>query len=113
MIQCASEKHLFTSFIDLINLEDPDIMTGHNITGFDWGYYFDRCELLGVITQTSDFSRIPGQKCDAIIDTFKSVQVAAIPRRSLYCPGRLNIDFQVWIERNKPQNHYDNYKLET
>jgi DNA polymerase delta subunit 1 len=113
MVLCHSEVQLFFQFKTIINQEDPDIMTGHNITGFDWGYYFDRCELLQVIGEMRDFSRIPYERCDAIIDTFKSVQVVAIPRRPLYCPGRLNVDFQVWIEKNKPANHYANYRLET
>lgn len=110
---CRSEVYLIYQFTDLIRKEDPDIITGHNINGFDWKCLFDRFDVHDIVSHARDFSRIPGIRCEAPINEFKSGQVSAMERRILHCPGRLNVDFQIWIERNKPANLYANYKLET
>lgn len=42
--QCKNEKQLITSFGNIINEIDPDIITGYNIWGFDFEYLYKRAK---------------------------------------------------------------------
>ena len=44
-IACGSERELLDSFGDVIRKEDPDVITGYNIFGFDFDYILKRCKL--------------------------------------------------------------------
>ena len=51
VISCKTEKELILRWGDLICEENPDIMLGYNIFGFDWKFILDRCRELGCKTQ--------------------------------------------------------------
>ena len=46
-----TEKELILRWGDLICEENPDIMLGYNVFGFDWKFILDRCRELGCKTQ--------------------------------------------------------------
>ena len=49
VINCnGSEKQLLVEFTKLIKDKQPDIMTGYNINGFDWGALLKRADFNGV-----------------------------------------------------------------
>lgn len=49
IIHCAaSEKGMLESFVHFVCAEDPDVLSGWNIQGFDLPYLLDRCAMLGV-----------------------------------------------------------------
>ena len=46
VIRCSTEQELILKWIELINREDPDFITGYNILGFDFHYIHSRvCEI--------------------------------------------------------------------
>lgn len=45
-INCDSEAELIDKFVGLIQSEDPDVVTGHNIWNFDMRYLFIRSKLI-------------------------------------------------------------------
>ena len=48
-VKCLeSEKEMMQEFINIINSYDPDIITGYNITNFDFPYILERMRKLGV-----------------------------------------------------------------
>ena len=47
VISCKTEKELILKWGDLIRTENPDIMLGYNVFGFDWKFILDRCKELG------------------------------------------------------------------
>ena len=53
-----SEKDLLLAFTELVKREDPDVITGYFITGFDNKYLYDRAEKLNIGRQFSQLSRL-------------------------------------------------------
>ena len=43
--ECKTEKDLLLEWTELVQREDPDIVIGYNIWGFDWEYMFRRSSL--------------------------------------------------------------------
>ena len=44
IIQCTSEEQLIKEFESIIKTENPDIVTGYNILGFDFPYIVNRAK---------------------------------------------------------------------
>ena len=44
----ATEEEVLRETLDLVKERDPDVIEGHNITGFDFPYLIERCRRLGV-----------------------------------------------------------------
>ena len=57
-ISFETEVELLMAWTELIRLQDPDILTGWNIDGFDNKYIADRARELGISDRVMDFSRI-------------------------------------------------------
>lgn len=47
-VECESEEWLLMELVKTIHRQNPDVIEGHNIFGFDWEYIQDRAEMLGV-----------------------------------------------------------------
>lgn len=45
-VYCKDEASLVSKFVELLQVEDPDVVTGHNIWGFDMKYIFIRANLI-------------------------------------------------------------------
>ena len=84
VIRCRDERELLMKWIDLINEEDPDFITGYNILGFDFNYVHNRVKELF------------NDSNDNIIIGMKNIN---------YNLGRLNIDC-----RDKYYNKKNIYK---
>ena len=54
----TNERELLLDFVRLINKEDPDIITGYNIVGFDTPWLWKRAKELGIQEQFYDCSKI-------------------------------------------------------
>ena len=59
-----SEKKVLLAWKDLILREDPDIIIGYNIFGFDYNFMFERTKELGCARQFLELSRIKDEICD-------------------------------------------------
>ena len=56
-----NEKDLLTAWTELVQREDPDIVIGYNIWGFDWSYMFSRSIETGCVDDFIKLSRNVGE----------------------------------------------------
>lgn len=59
----ADEKSLLIAWTDLINRENPDIIIGYNIFGFDYEFMFKRAEETGCLNRFLRLSRNVNEVC--------------------------------------------------
>ena len=63
VIQCKTEVDVLIEWNKLLHRENPDIITGYNIVGFDEKYIYDRAVKLGCNTRFCSLSRLIGEQC--------------------------------------------------
>jgi DNA polymerase elongation subunit (family B) len=63
-IECVdNEKDLLSAWADLIQEEDPDIIIGYNIFGFDYSFMYERAKELGCVKKFLKLSRNKQEVC--------------------------------------------------
>ena len=60
---CKTEQDVLLAWKDIINKEDPDIIIGYNIFGFDYNFMFKRSQELGCDLEFLKMSRNKNEKC--------------------------------------------------
>ena len=104
-----SERKLLIAFAKFIRKQNPDIITGYNIFGFDFNYIWERIELLDINREFGTLSRFRG-KMPAL--NKKSLNSSAIGN-ALYVymdvEGRVALDLYEYIKNNYK---YRSYKLD-
>ena len=58
-----TEREVLIAWQRLIQEEDPDIIIGYNIFGFDYKFMYERAEQLNCVDQFIELSRNKGEKC--------------------------------------------------
>ena len=58
-----TEKEVLLAWTKLIQRENPDIIIGYNIFGFDYGFMYKRCKELGIVHEFLKLSRNKGEVC--------------------------------------------------
>ncbi len=106
-----SEKEVILAWGKLIQKQDPDIITGYNIFGFDFSFIWDRaielnCEtelsqLLGRVTNTPSYLKHQTLSSSAYGDNEMSY---------IYMKGRIQMDLLKVIQRD---HNLDSYKLDS
>lgn len=94
LITCENELELIRNLFELIKTSDPDIITGHNITGFDLKYIEERwrfCVMnsnLDVGVDIPNISRMLQHNTVSMPVKWNNAQIAV---EGLYysCPGRI------------------------
>ena len=107
-----TEKELLLDFLNEINTNDCDIITGYNIFFFDEKYMYDRCKLedINIELEMSYMSKLKNHKC-----MFKEMKLASSALgenllRYWDTPGRVHIDLMKDVQKtfNLPS-----YKLDS
>ena len=106
-----TEEELMLAFLNEINENDCDIITGYNIFFFDEKYMYDRCkEVLNIDHDMSYMSKLINHKCN-----FKEMKLASSALgenllRFWDTPGRIHIDLMKDVQKtfNLPS-----YKLDS
>ncbi len=107
IVKCyTTEKKLMLAFTDEIRKEDPDIITGYNIFGFDFDYMMNRSKKLGIYTQFSRFSRIKGHVCKYMEQKLQSHAMGHNNLKYYHTPGRICIDLMKVIQREHKLSSY-------
>lgn len=105
-LQCfSSEKTLLDAWSQLIIKEDPDILIGYNIWGFDLWYMWERSK----ITKALKFPYISKQRgvpTELKLSTFSSSAYGDNDYKMLPTIGRLQIDLLVIIKREHKLTKY-------
>jgi DNA polymerase elongation subunit (family B) len=63
VLERATEKELLLTFTKLINSENPHIITGYNITGFDFEFMYKRSKELNCVNDFLKLSRNKNEVC--------------------------------------------------
>ena len=60
---CETEEEVLLEWTRLVQQEDPDVIIGYNIMGFDFGFMYDRSTELGCEDEFLQLSRNRGEVC--------------------------------------------------
>lgn len=103
-----NEKDLLLRWTELIQEEDPDIIIGYNIFGFDWDYMIQRADECGCLEEFRKLSRFTDQSCSIVKSTTK---VASGTHKLTYMqiPGRIQIDLYNHFRK---EFNLSSYKLD-
>ena len=115
-VGCANEREMLLKFAKDIKTNNPDIMCGYNIFGFDDAYIEDRCKMLGILRQM-ELARCPTitRTEDGVFRTkfseTKKFELASgkYDLRFLALRGRLGLDLLLNMRR---EHSLDSFKLD-
>jgi DNA polymerase elongation subunit (family B) len=94
-----TEEKLLLAFTDEIRIQDPDIITGYNIFGFDFPYLKERAQKFHIYNQFRKLSRIKGYMCEYMEQKLESSAMGRNNLRYFQTPGRVCIDLMKYIQR--------------
>lgn len=103
VISCKTEKEVLLKWRDEIEKEDPDILTGWNIFGFDEKYINDRAEFLGCL---DNFARLGRTRASEIMTSkFVEKKLASSAMgdnvlKYFKMIGRVQIDLMKTVQRS-------------
>jgi DNA polymerase elongation subunit (family B) len=93
------EIQLMLAFTNEVRLNDPDIITGYNIFGFDFDYLRNRAKKFGIENQFSKLSRIKGFSCNYVEQKLESSAMGRNNLKYYNTPGRVCIDLMKYVQR--------------
>ena len=101
-----TEEDVILAWQKLINKEDPDIITGWNIYGFDNKYIHDRAQYLGIEDEFGQFSRLKNYRCEYVDTQLSSSALGDNKIRYYKTPGRVQIDLMKVVMRDYKLSSY-------
>ena len=101
-----TEEEVILAWQNLIIKQDPDIITGWNIYGFDNKYIHDRAQYLGIEDQFGIFSRLRNFKCEYVDTQLSSSALGDNKIRYYKTPGRVQIDLMKVVMRDYKLSSY-------
>jgi len=114
----TKEEQVLTAWADLIQRENPDIIIGYNIFGFDYEFMFRRAEENNCVQEFLKLSRNKGEICanmDRDTQRYKleetSIQIASGQHDLKYIKmnGRIQVDLYNFFRR---EENLTSYKLD-
>ena len=97
---CETEQELMLKFLDEINENDCDIITGYNIFFFDEKYMYDRCkEILKIDVDMAYMSKLKNHKCNFKDTKLASSALGENQLRLWETPGRVHIDLMKDVQK--------------
>lgn len=106
---CKTEQELLLKWRDLIVEQDPDVLTGYNIFGFDFAYLYDRAKELGVQDKLCKIGRILDKVCPYQEKMLASSALGENIMKFIDMDGRIIIDIMKVVQRD---HKLDSYKLD-
>ena len=114
----SHEKDLLLGWRDVIQRENPDVIIGYNIFGFDYEFMFRRSEETGCVGEFLKLSKNKGEVCgtrDSATNRYKieetSIHIASGQHDLKYIKmtGRIQIDLYNFFRR---EENLTSYKLD-
>ena len=107
IVKCfKNEQDLMLAFTKEVRDNDPDIITGYNIFGFDFEYMMNRAKKYDIYDKFSRLSRIKGFVCNFVEQKLESSAMGRNNLKYYNTPGRVNIDLMKYIQREHKLNGY-------
>ena len=95
-----NERDLLLGFLNEINNNDCDILTGYNISFFDEKYMYDRSKyILNIEYEMSLLSKLKDFKCDFKETKLASTALGENILKYWHSPGRIHIDLMKDIQK--------------
>ena len=107
-----TEVEMLLAFKDLIRKEDPDIITGYNIFGFDNEYLYERVKLFDIESDFCQLGRYMGfedKKSKFLVKNLSSSALGDNVLKFFEMNGRVQIDLLKVVQRD---HKLDSYKLD-
>lgn len=105
VLEFGKEEDMLMSWRNFLQKVDPDIITGYNISNFDFPYLLDRAKHLKV-RDFEYWSRIPSVKSVAKETNFSSKQMGNRDTKATNTNGRLQLDLLQLIQRDHNLRSY-------
>jgi len=117
IVSVPTEKDCLLQWTKLIQTENPDIVIGYNIFGFDYEFMFQRSRELNCVDQFTNLSRVMNEQCyrklsDNTLALEQTKNRLASGDYDLHYPGmsgRLQIDLLFYFRRDY---NLSSYKLD-
>lgn len=101
-----TEETLLLEFQKLIYTEDPDIITGYNIMGFDTPWLMKRAEELDILEEFSKLSKLKNHSCFLKERQEKSAVGQLVKVEFVDMPGRIQLDILKLVQKGYNLNSY-------
>jgi DNA polymerase elongation subunit (family B) len=108
-IVCQTEKQLLLKFREVMLKEDPDIITGYNIDGFDTAWLFKRAKECGIENTFARLSRFVDFVSVLKERQVKSATGELVRREYVDLPGRIQLDIMPQVQKGY---NLESYKLD-
>ena len=109
VIQCATETELLLRWRDLIRDQDPDVVIGYNIFGFDMVYLYERAKELRCEDEFMQLGRIKGMPSKYVEKNRSSSALGDNLLKLILMDGRVIIDLMKVVQSD---HKLDTYKLD-
>lgn len=110
-ILCNNEYELILKFFDAIKKEDPDVITGYNIFGFDFSYICDRLQL--ILKEIPNVGRGIDNSVNIIKVDWSSSAYGYNKYDKFIINGRLILDMYLYFRRMKLDKYSLNFVSNT
>jgi len=108
-IECKTERELLLKFREVMLKEDPDIITGYNIDGFDTAWLFKRASECGISDRFARLSRFVEFQSILKERQVKSATGELVRREYVELPGRIQLDIMPQVQKSY---NLESYKLD-
>ena len=105
IIRVNSEYEMIEAFARIVQITDPEILTGYNILGFDYPYLDHRVKRW--LKQWPSMGRIVGEAAHMTSKTWKSGAYGHQSINILQMEGRISIDLLPIVKRDYKLEKYD------
>ena len=110
VVECYNtEAEVLLAWRKLIIRENPDILAGYNIFGFDYKFLYERAEQLGIVEEFSKLGRIKGISHKLIEQKLQSAGMGDNLLHYIEMYGRVSIDLYKVMQKLE---QLDSYKLD-
>ena len=100
VIECYdNEKDVLVAWANLIQKEDPDIIIGYNIFGFDYPFMYDRADENNCVIDFMKLSRYNGEVKEELDETSIILASGAYDLKYPNMEGRLQIDVFTYMRK--------------
>lgn len=109
IVNCKTEEEMLQKYCMMIYREDPDIITGYNIWGFDDKYLWTRLNFYGMDYYIDKMGRIIDQQVDLKEKHLSSGAYGSNTFEVLTLPGRESFDLLIAVRR---EHKLESFKLD-
>tara|TARA_B100001093_G_scaffold505315_1_gene562474 strand:- start:138 stop:3923 length:3786 start_codon:yes stop_codon:yes gene_type:complete len=108
-VECYDEEEdVLLAWTKVIQREDPDIIIGYNIFGFDWSFMVDRADELGIKEDFLKLSKNIDEECE-VKESTTTVASGTYQDKYAQIPGRVQIDLLNYFRK---EVNLESYKLD-